>query len=144
MAGSAANERDDFNRAIVDEFRANRGRVGGPLAHTPILLLHHIGAKSAIERVTPLVCNRRPDGRYVIIASNGGSATHPAWYHNLRARPRAEVEVGTETFWVRAAELDGPERDAVWSELVAASPSLRDYQTRTQRQIPLLALTPAD
>ena len=103
MAGAAA---EDFNHRIIEEFRANGGRVGGPLAGTPLLLLHHIGAKSGIERVTPLAYRPHGDGRYVIVASNGGSPTHPGWYHNLKANPVVEVEVGTETFMVRAEELD--------------------------------------
>ena len=144
MAGSAATERDDFNRAIVNEFRANEGRVGGPLADTPILLLHHIGARSGIERVTPLAYSTQAGGRHVIAASNGGSPTHPGWYHNLKARPRVEIEVGTETFRVQAEELHGPGRDALWSELVAASASLRDHQAKTRRQIPIFVLTRAD
>ena len=144
MAGSPASDRDDFNRAVIDEFRTNEGRVGGELAGTPLLLLHHIGAKSGIERVTPLAYSRQANGRYVIAASNAGSPTHPNWYHNLKARPRVEVELGTETFWVQAEEPHGSRRDALWSELVAASSSLRDYQTMTRRQIPLVVLTRTD
>jgi deazaflavin-dependent oxidoreductase (nitroreductase family) len=138
MAGSAA---DDFNRRIIEDFRANGGRVGGPLADTPMLLLHHIGAKSGIERVTPLAYTPHGDGRYVIVASNGGSPTHPGWYHNLNANPVVEIEVGTETFTVRAAELNGAARSPLWSKLVAASASLREYQATTARQIPMLMLT---
>ena len=115
MTARAANDRDEFNRAIVDEFRANGGRVGGALVDTPILLLHHIGARSKLHRVTPLVYSPRPDGRHVIVAANGGSPTHPGWYHNLKARPRIEVEIGTETFWAQAEELHGLARDALLS-----------------------------
>ena len=140
---AARNASDDFNRATVDEFRSNQGRVGGPLANTPILLLHHIGAQSQIERVTPLAHTPHSDGRYLIVASNAGSPTHPGWYHNLKAHPCVQIEVGTETFWVHADELDGPGRDAVWPQLSAASPSLRDYQTKTRRQIPVFVLTRA-
>jgi deazaflavin-dependent oxidoreductase (nitroreductase family) len=144
MADSAADASNDFNSRIIEEFRANEGRVGGPLAGTPILLLHHIGAKSGIERVTPLACSPQGDGHYVIVASNAGSPTHPGWYYNLKARPTVEVEVGTETFMVRAEELEGAARDALWSKLVAASPSLTKYQAKTARQIPMLMLTSAD
>lgn len=144
MADSAADASNDFNSRIIEELRANEGRVGGPLADTPILLLHHIGAKSGIERVTPLACNPQGVGHYVIVASNAGSPTHPGWYYNLKAHPTVEVEVGTETFMLRAEELEGAARDALWSKLVAASPSLAKYQAKTARQIPMLTLTSAD
>jgi deazaflavin-dependent oxidoreductase (nitroreductase family) len=137
----AAPERDGFDRRVVDEFRANRGRVGGSLAHTPILLLHHIGARSGIARVTPLAYLRLAEGRYAIAASNAGSRRHPRWYRNLAARPRVRIELGGETFAVEAEELHGPRRDAVWSQLTAASPALREYQARTSRRIPVLTLT---
>jgi deazaflavin-dependent oxidoreductase (nitroreductase family) len=127
--------------AVIEEFRAHGGRVGGALAGTPILLLHHLGARSGIERVTPLAYTRHGDGRYLITASSGGSPAHPGWYHNLKAHPAVEIEVGAETFTVRAEELDGAARDALWPELLAASPSLREYQARAGRRIPLLRLT---
>jgi deazaflavin-dependent oxidoreductase (nitroreductase family) len=144
MADSAADASNDFNSGIIEQFRANEGRVGGPLAGTPILLLHHIGAKSGIERVTPLACSRQGDGDYVIVASNAGSPTHPRWYHNLKAHPTVEVEVGTEMFVVRAEELEGAARDALWSKLLAASPSLTEYKAKTARQIPMFMLTRTD
>jgi deazaflavin-dependent oxidoreductase (nitroreductase family) len=106
------------------------------------MLLHHIGAKSGIERVTPLACTRQDDGRYVIVASSGGSPTHPDWYYNLKAHPTVAVEVGTETLIVQAEELEGDARDALWSQLVAAAPSLAEYQAKTARRIPVLMLTP--
>jgi deazaflavin-dependent oxidoreductase (nitroreductase family) len=135
---------NDFNSRVIEEFRANEGRVAGALAGTPILLLHHIGARSGIERVTPLAFSPQGDGHYVIVASNAGSPTHPGWYYNLKAHPTVEVEAGTETFIVRAEELKGAARDALWSQLVAASPSLTEYQARTARQIPLLMLARAN
>jgi deazaflavin-dependent oxidoreductase (nitroreductase family) len=144
MANPAAEESKDFNSRIIEEFRANQGRVGGPLTGTPILLLHHVGAKSRIQRVTPLACSHQGDGHYVVVASNAGSPTHPAWYYNLKAHPTVEAEVGTETFMVRAEELEGAARDALWSKLVAASPSLTNYQAKTDRQIPIFMLTSAD
>jgi deazaflavin-dependent oxidoreductase (nitroreductase family) len=127
--------------AVIEEFRANGGRVGGSLASTPILLLHHGGAKSGIERVTPLAYTPQGDGRYLIVASNGGSPAHPGWHHNLKAYPTIEIEVGTATLTVRAEELDGAARDALWPELVAASSSLADYQSKARRRIPLVMLT---
>jgi deazaflavin-dependent oxidoreductase (nitroreductase family) len=131
----------DLNQRIIEEFRANGGRVAGPLAATPMLLLHHIGAKSGTERVTPLAYRAHGDGRYVIVGSNGGSPTHPGWYHNLKANPNVDVEIGSETFPVRASELNRADRDQLWPELLAASPSLRDYEAKTERQIPIFMLT---
>jgi deazaflavin-dependent oxidoreductase (nitroreductase family) len=134
----------DFNLRVIEEFRANAGRVGGVLAGTPILLLHHVGARSGIERVTPLAYGPQGDGRYLIVASNGGSSTHPAWYHNLKAAPTVEIEIGTETFMVRAEEPEGADREALWSKLVAASASLREYRARASRPIPVFTLTRTD
>ncbi len=126
--------------AVVAEFRANRGRVGGALAGTPILLLHHTGARSGTERVTPLAYTPR-DGAFVIVASNGGSRRHPSWYHNLKANPTVELEVGTERFPAVARELIGSARAAVWPWLIEAAPTIGEFQDETARQIPVLVLT---
>jgi deazaflavin-dependent oxidoreductase (nitroreductase family) len=144
MADSVTDVIDDFNNKIIAEFRANGGRVDGSLAGTPMMLIHHLGAKSGIKRVTPLACNLQDDGRFVIAASAGGSPTHPSWYYNLKAIPRIEVEVGTETFTALAEELDGPARAKLWPKLIAASPSLAEFQAETTRQIPLFVLTRED
>jgi deazaflavin-dependent oxidoreductase (nitroreductase family) len=127
--------------AVIEAFRANGGRVGGSLAGTPILLLHHRGARSGVERVTPLAYTPHGDDHYLITASSGGSPAHPRWYHNLKAHPTVEIEAGAETFRVQAEELDGAARDALWPGLVAASPSLRDYEAKAGRTIPLFRLT---
>jgi deazaflavin-dependent oxidoreductase (nitroreductase family) len=131
----------DYNHRIIQQFRANGGRVGGPFAGTPLLLLHHVGANSGLVRVTPLAYTLDGDGRFVIVASNGGSPTHPGWYHNLKAIPEVEVEVGSKTFMVRADELTDAARRPLWSELLAASPSLREYEAKTARHIPVFTLT---
>jgi deazaflavin-dependent oxidoreductase (nitroreductase family) len=131
----------EFTENVIAEFRANHGRVGGVLADTPIILIHHIGGKTRTERVTPLAYSSQPDGRLVIAASNGGSPAHPAWYHNLRAHPTIDVEVGTETFTVRAEELVGAAHTELWPKLAAASPALSAFQAKTARRIPLVALT---
>ncbi len=130
-----------WNDGIIEEFRANEGRVGGPLAGTTLILLHHVGAKSGIERVTPVAASLREDGRCVIVASNGGSLSHPAWCHNLRANPRIEVELGTETFTVLAEELKGRARAEVWPKLVAEAPQVREFQSRVARRIPVFRLS---
>jgi deazaflavin-dependent oxidoreductase (nitroreductase family) len=130
----------DFTQSVIAEFRANKGRVGGELASTPILLIHHLGVRTRAERVTPVAYTSLPDGRLVIAASNGGSPTHPAWYHNLKAHPTIEVELGTETFTALAKEVTGAARAELWTELIAGTPTLGEFQAKTTRQIPLLTL----
>ena len=143
MANQAVGA-DDFNAKIIEEFRANGGRVGGPWASTPLILIHHVGAKSRIERVMPLGSFPQPDGQYVIVASNGGSPTHPDWYHNLKANPGINVEVGTQTFTVLAEELDDTAGAELWPQLVEEAPQLGEYQTRLTRHSPVFMLSRAD
>ncbi len=131
----------EFTQNVIAEFRAHRGRVGGDLADTPIILIHHVGAKTRTERVTPVAYSSRPDGHLVIAASNGGSPTHPAWYYNLKAHPTIEVELGTETFTALAEEVTGAAHAQLRSRLAAASPALREFQAKTPRRIPLFTLT---
>ncbi|MDT7709170.1 MAG: hypothetical protein QOG20_4777 [Pseudonocardiales bacterium] len=133
----------DWNDKIIAEFRANEGRVGGPFEGAPMILIHHLGAKSGTERVTPLRSFPEPDGRFVIIASKAGAPTNPDWYHNLKAHAVIDVEVGTETFPVVASEVDGAERDEIWSRIVADSPGFGEYQEKTTRTIPVFMLTRA-
>jgi deazaflavin-dependent oxidoreductase (nitroreductase family) len=144
VAKSARGGASQFNAEIIVEFRANEGRVGGPLAGTPMMLVHHIGAKSGIERVSPLACSRQGDGRFAIVASNGGSPGHPDWYYNLKANPRITVEVGTHSFTALAEELDDTARTGLWPKLVAESPAVGEFQARTMRQIPVFMLTRQD
>jgi len=132
---------NDRNQKIIEEFRANGGKVGGPFEGSPMILVHHVGARSGAERVTPLVTFPQDDGRYVIIASKAGAPTNPDWYHNLKAHPQVDVEVGTETFPVEVVELTGAERDAVWSEVKAAMPGFAGYERKTTRTMPVLRLT---
>jgi deazaflavin-dependent oxidoreductase (nitroreductase family) len=130
---------NDWNKQIIAEFRANEGKVGGPFEGATMLLLHHVGARSGTERVTPLVYF--PDGdRMVIVASAAGAPKNPDWYHNIKATPRVEVEVGTDTVAVEAQELTGVERDEKWAEITAAAPGFAEYQTKTSRVIPVIAL----
>ncbi len=142
MANSAPGGANDYNAKIIEEFRANQGRVGGPWAGTTLMLVHHIGAKSGIERILPLGCFRQGDGRFVIVASNGGSPAHPDWYYNLKANPRITVEVGSQTRTVLAEELDGTARAELWPKLVARYPTVGEHQAKTARQIPVFMLTP--
>ncbi len=131
---------NDWNRKIIEEFRANGGKVGGPFEGAPMILVHHTGARTGTERVTPLVTFPEDDGRYVIVASKAGAPTNPDWYHNLKAHPRTSVEVGTETFPVEVVELEGDERESVWTRVKEASPGFAEYERKTTRTIPLLRL----
>ncbi len=131
----------EFNAGVIEEFRARGGRVSGPLAGTPLMLVHHVGARSGIERVVPLAYMPRPDGQFVIIASHGGSPRHPAWYYNLKANPRITVEVGGETFPVVAEELDAAARSALWPAIVDQAPAAGEFQNMTTRTIPVFILT---
>jgi deazaflavin-dependent oxidoreductase (nitroreductase family) len=114
----------DFNTSIIEEFRANGGRVGGEFEGSPLILIHHFGAKSGAERVTPLGCFPQSDGRPVIVASNGGAAKHPNWYYNLKANPEVRDEFGTEIFGAEARELERSDRRKVWADAVRAVPIL--------------------
>ncbi len=131
----------DFNAKTIAEFRSNQGRVGGPFQGAPLLLLHSTGARSGETRVNPVMYLR--DGeRYLVFASKGGSPENPAWYHNLRAHPETRIEVGSETLEVTAAELRGDERDALWARQTELYPQFAEYQMKTDRKIPVVALQP--
>jgi len=130
-----------WNARIIEEFRANEGRVGGDFEGATMLLLHTTGAKTGQVRVNPLVY--LPDGeRYVIFASKGGAPTNPDWYHNLLAHPEVAIEVGTQTVPVRARVITGPERDELYAKQVARRPQFAEYERKTARAIPVVALEP--
>ena len=130
---------DDFNRKIVEEFRANGGKVGGPFEGGTLLLLHTVGAKSGQPRLSPLAY-LTIDEKMIIVGSYAGAPNNPAWVHNLRADPRARIEVGTETWDVVARELPADERDATWPKVVEYSTVFAGYQANTSRTIPLFEL----
>jgi len=133
----------DFNAKIIDEFRANEGRVGGMFEGLPLLLLHHTGAKSGQSRVNPLAY-QADDGRYVIFASKAGAPENPAWYHNLMAHPQAQIEVGTDTIDVVASEATGEERERLFRIQVERVPQFAEYEQKASgRVIPVVVLTPA-
>jgi deazaflavin-dependent oxidoreductase (nitroreductase family) len=144
MANSAPSGPDDYNTKIIEEFRANGGRVGGPWADITLILIHHTGARSGVDRVSPLAYSLQGDTRFAIWAANGGSPIHPNWYHNLKANPRIKAEVGTQTFTVLAEELDDTARAELWPKLVAQYPQLDEAQATTTRQIPVFMLTRQD
>jgi deazaflavin-dependent oxidoreductase (nitroreductase family) len=130
----------DWNRSVIAEFRASQGRVGGRFEGRPMLLLTTTGARSGRPHTTPLMY-LDDAGRLVVFASRGGAPTNPDWYHNLRANPTATVEVGAETFAVESGETEGDERERLFARQVRDSPVLADYQARTTRRIPVIALT---
>ena len=137
-----ADDVNDWNRKVIDEFRANEGKVGGQFAGAPMILVHHFGAKSGVERVSPMVYF--PDGeRLLIVASAAGSPKNPDWYHNLKANPQVPVEVGADTFPVVVEELAATERAEKWAAITAVMPGFAEYQEKTSRQIPVLALSRA-
>ena len=128
-----------FNAALIDEFRANEGKVGGRFEGRPVLLLTTTGAKSGRQFTLPLVY--LPDGeRLLIFASKAGSPTNPDWYHNLVAHPTVTVEVGGDRYEARATVLTGEERDRLYQRQVEAMPMFGEYQQKTTRVIPVIAL----
>ncbi len=132
-------EPNEFNAAIIAEFRANGGKVGGQFAGAPLLLLTTTGAKSGRSITTPLMYARDGD-RLVIFASKAGAPENPAWFHNLVAHPTVKLEVGTETFEATAAPVTGEERDRMYNEQAARFPGFADYQAKTSRKIPVVLL----
>jgi deazaflavin-dependent oxidoreductase (nitroreductase family) len=130
----------DADRAIIEEFRANGGRVGGRFEGRPMLLLTTTGARTGRRNTIPLVYLRDGD-RLIVFGSRGGAPTNPGWVHNLRADPTATVEVGAETFAVDAVETAGEERQRLFARQTQVSPVLAEYQRRTSRRIPVIALT---
>jgi deazaflavin-dependent oxidoreductase (nitroreductase family) len=131
---------NDFNQQIIDEFRQNAGRVGGPFQGAPILLLHHVGRKSGAEHVNPLAY-QSVDGGWAVFASFGGAPSHPAWYHNLKAQPDTTAEVGTEMVPVRVREATGAEREAIWEKQKSLMPGFAEYEEKAApRVIPVLIL----
>jgi deazaflavin-dependent oxidoreductase (nitroreductase family) len=133
------NERSDFNKKVIEEFRANGGKVGGPFEGAPMVLLTTIGAKSGNQTTTPLVYKQDGD-RIVIFASMGGAPKHPAWYHNLVANPQVIIEVGSERSGATAEVITGPEHDRIYAEQATIMPGFAEYQAKTTRVIPVVAL----
>ena len=131
---------NNWNKAIIEEFRANSGKVGGPFAGKTLLLLHTVGAKSGQERINPVAYVTDGD-RLVIIASKGGAPTNPDWYYNILANPLVTVEVGTEQFQARAAIVSEPERTHLYNQMVAMMPGFAEYQQKTTRVIPVITLS---
>jgi deazaflavin-dependent oxidoreductase (nitroreductase family) len=133
---------DDWNRNVIEEFRANGGQVRA-FRHQPLLLLTHTGARTGVPRTNPLAYFA-DDDRYVIIASKGGAPNNPDWYHNLLANPSATVEIGTETFAVTAEESSPEERERLWAMITDRNPAFGEYERTTDRTIPVMILRRVD
>ncbi|MBB6174806.1 deazaflavin-dependent oxidoreductase (nitroreductase family) [Nocardiopsis mwathae] len=140
---SATFDQAAFNRAIIEEFRANGGRVGDPSEEGHVLLLTTTGAKSGQRHTVPLGFVRHGE-EVLVVASAAGAPRHPAWYHNLLANPVVEVELGTEVFEAIAVPAEGARRDRLFGHIVGEQPGYADYQARTQRVLPVVALERPD
>jgi deazaflavin-dependent oxidoreductase (nitroreductase family) len=130
---------NDFNEKIIEEFRANGGKVGGPFEGAPLLLLHATGAKTGRTRVKPLVYRRDGD-RLVVFGTKGGAPTNPEWYYNVQTNPRVTIEVGSDRFEADARVAPPDERDRIWRLQARDAPAFADYQKRTDRTIPVVIL----
>lgn len=137
-------ELHDWNREIIEEFRANEGRVGGPFEGAPMLLLRTTGARTGIERVNPVVYQRLGPRSVAVFASKGGAPDNPDWYHNLLAHPKVTAEIGTGTVELTARVAENGEREPIWTAQKAAYPGFADYERKTTRQIPVVILEPVN
>jgi len=133
----------DWNRKIIEEFRANEGKVGGPFEGAPVLLITTTGAKSGRLYTTP-VMYLSEDGKLYVFASKAGAPTNPDWYHNLLANPRVTLEVGTERFDATATPVQAEERDRIYAEQARRYPGFAEYQEKTSRLIPVVELVRVD
>ncbi len=134
------NNFNDWNKTIIEEFRANEGKVGGMFAGMPLVLLHTTGAKSGQPRINPAAYLEDGD-RFVVIASKAGAPNNPDWYYNIVANPEISVELGTEQFDVSASGAAEPERTALYDKMAAVNPTFAEYQQKTTRVIPAIILT---
>ncbi len=132
-------DQNAYNRQLIDEFRASRGKPGGPMNGRALLLLTTTGAKSGQLRTTPMMYIR-VDDQLLVIASNAGAPSHPDWYRNLVAHPEVTVEVGNETFNAIAIVTEGTERQRLWTRVVEQYPFFADHQAKVARQIPVIVL----
>lgn len=132
---------NNWNKKVIEEFRANGGKVGGNFEGKTLLLLHTKGAKSQQERINPVACIKDGD-RLAVIASKGGAPTHPDWYYNIVTNPQVTVEVGAENFQALASVAEEPERTRLYNQMVEVMPGFDDYRRKTTRVIPVIVLTP--
>ena len=132
----------DWNAGIIEEFRANEGRVGGNFEGAPLLLLHTTGAKSGQERVHPMMYQDLGGGPVAVFASKAGAPDNPDWFHNVKANPDVTAEIGSESRSFRARVATGDEREPIWTKQKATYPGFADYETKTDREIPVVILDP--
>lgn len=130
---------NEFNRGIIEQFRANEGKVGPPFEGAPLLILHTTGAKSGKTRLAPIVFQQVGES-WAVFASKAGAPDNPDWYHNLLVNPAATIELGTEDVAVTARVLEGDEREAVWSKQKELMPGFAEYEAKTDRVIPVVVL----
>jgi deazaflavin-dependent oxidoreductase (nitroreductase family) len=132
----------DWNNGIIEEFRANEGQLSGGFGGRPVLLLHHKGAKTGTDRVSPLMYQPVGDG-YAVFASKGGADSNPDWFYNIRANPRTKIEVGPEVVEVKARFAARDEQDRIWERQKAEYPQFAEYEETTSRsRIPVIVLEP--
>lgn len=136
-------DRNDWNAKVIEEFRANEGRVGGDFEGAPMILIHHTGRSSGTERINPVVYLPLDRG-YAVFASKAGAPDHPDWYLNLMAHPQTTVEVGADTVAVTAREASGEERQRIWEQQKQVMPGFAEYETKAApRVIPVVVFEPA-
>lgn len=135
----------DWNRDIIEEFRANGGDVATAGFGRSLILLHHIGSKSGLKRINPLRSVHNGNGTWLIVASKQGAPENPDWYYNLKAHPDATIETPDDgTFPVHAEVLSGVDRENAWQAFTSANPVFAEYQQKTERIFPVLALHKID
>ncbi len=135
------SDMNEWNRRTIEDFRANKGEVGGMWEGRPLLLLTTTGAKTGQRRTNPVMYMHEGDHLY-IFASKGGAPTNPDWYHNMLAHPDVTVELGNETFNAIAKPVTGKERDTIYAKWAEMYPQFREYQEKTTRKIPVIELEP--
>jgi deazaflavin-dependent oxidoreductase (nitroreductase family) len=140
---SPREEVNDWNRRIIEEFRANGGKVGGPFAGAPLLLLHTVGARSGRERINPMMYRDLGKGQVAVFATRAGDPANPDWYHNVVAHPHVTAEIGAETRAFSARIAAGDERESIWIPQKRANPGFAAYEAMTTREIPVVILDPA-
>lgn len=130
----------DWNNKIIEEFRAQAGSVGGVFEGAPLLLLHHVGARTGVERISPLMY-QSVDGGYAVFASKAGADTNPAWFHNLKANPQTKIEIGDQVVEVVARIARDDEHDSIWAKQKRERPQFAEYERQTsRRRIPVVIL----
>lgn len=134
------SEANDWNKKVIEEFRANDGKVGGHFENMRLLLLHTTGAKSGQERINPVVYSEDGD-KLVVVASKAGAPTNPDWYYNLAANPDVTVEVGSEQFEAKATVNQEPERTRLYNQMADQYPFFTEYEQKTSRTIPVITLS---